>query len=116
VRLSRYLMVVTAIWVVAMTWRLYPQFPDTLRIDGRLTSLADYVADSCRERIGPAAASCLGEAQATGRRLVAHEQSKSVLLILAPVFAWLLFSLPLGWAGRRARRNDAAAADVSVRG
>jgi hypothetical protein len=109
-------MVVSAIWVIAMTWRLYPQFPDTLRIDGKLMSLADYVADSCRERIGPAAASCLVEAQSTGRRLVAREQGKSVLLILAPLFAYILLYLPLGWASRRAHRRERTAAAPGVRG
>lgn len=99
-----------AVWVVAMTWRIYPQFPDALRIDGRLTSFADYVGDSCRERIGPAAARCLAAAQVTGRRLVAREQGKSVLMIEAPMLAYLLIYLPLAWAVRRARRSDAVAA------
>ncbi len=116
VRLSRYFVVLTAVWVVAMTWRIYPQFPDTLRIDGRLTSFADYVEDSCHERIGPAAASCLAEAQITGRRLVASEQGKSVLLIEAPLLAYLLIYLPLGWAVRRARAAGAEAADRGARG
>jgi hypothetical protein len=113
VRLSRYVMAVAAVWVVAMTWRIYPQFPDTLRIDGRLTSFAEYVEDSCRERIGPAAASCLAEAEITGRRLVASEQGKSVLLIEAPILAYLLIYLPLGWAVRRARPSDGAASEVT---
>jgi hypothetical protein len=95
VRLSRYLVVLCAIWVIAMTWRLYPQFKDTLRIDGRVVSYADYVAESCGERIGPAAATCLGEARITGRRLVAREQARSLLLIEAPLLVYLLIYLPL---------------------
>ncbi|MGO8918422.1 MAG: hypothetical protein ACLQJR_21185 [Stellaceae bacterium] len=100
-RLSRYFIVLTAIWVTAMTWRLYPQFGDTLRVDGRLMGFADYVEESCGQRIGPAAASCLSEARITGRRLVASEQGKSVLLIEAPLLGYLLIYLPLGWAIRR---------------
>jgi hypothetical protein len=119
VRLSRYFVVLAAVWVVAMLWRIYPQFPDTLRIEGRLTSFADYVEDSCRERIGPAAATCLAEAQVTGRRLVAREQGKSVLLIEAPMLAYLLIYLPLGWIIRRLRPgsgSDRVAADRRVAG
>lgn len=116
VRLSRYFMAVSAVWVVAMTWHLYPQFPDTLRIDGRLMSFAEYVGNNCRERIGPAAASCLAEAEAAGRRLVAREQGKSVLLIDAPMLAYLLIYLPLGWAIRRARPSDAVAAARGMTG
>jgi hypothetical protein len=102
VRLSRYLVVLCAIWVIAMTWRLYPQFKDTLRIDGRVMNYADYVAESCGERIGPAAATCLGEARITGRRLVAQEQARSLLLIEAPLFVYLLIYLPLKHLWRRA--------------
>jgi hypothetical protein len=102
VRLSRYMVVLCAIWVIAMTWRLYPQFKDTLRIDGRVMSYADYVAESCGEAMGPAAATCLGEARSTGRRLVAREQAKSLLLIEAPLLAYLLIHLPLKRLWQRA--------------
>jgi hypothetical protein len=95
VRLSRYMVVLCAIWVIAMTWRLYPQFKDTLRIDGHVMSYADYVAESCGERIGRAAQTCLDEARSTGRRLVAREQAKSLLLIEAPLLAYLLIYLPV---------------------
>jgi hypothetical protein len=107
VRLSRYLVVLCAIWVIAMTWRIYPQFKDTLRVDGRLTSLSDYVEASCGERIGPAAASCLVEARSTGRRLVANEEARSLLLIEAPFLVYLVLYLPL----RRAIRRRSAGAD-----
>jgi len=93
--LSGYFVVFAALWMVAMTWRIYPQFKDTLRIDGRLTVLSDYVEESCGQRIGPGAESCLEEARTTGRRLLAQEQGKSILLIVAPVLLYLVIYLPL---------------------
>lgn len=107
-RLSRYFIALTAIWVAVMTWRIYPQFGDTLRVDGRLIGFADYVEESCGQRIGPAAASCLAEARITGRRLVASEQGKSILLIEAPLLGYLLVYLPVGWAIGRRRASDGA--------
>lgn len=112
-RLSRYLVALAAVWVLAMTWRLYPQFKDTLRDDGRLVTLEAYIDDSCGQRIGPGVASCLDEARATGRRLLAREQAKSVLLIEAPLLAYLLIYVPARWAlerwgGRRAAAGRAA--------
>ena len=105
-RLSRYFVVLSAVWVVVMTWRLYPQFKDTLRDDGRLVTLDAYIDDTCGQRIGPGVASCLEEARATGQRLVAREQGKSVLLIEAPLLTYLLIYLParlvLDRLGRRA--------------
>jgi hypothetical protein len=94
-RLSRYFVVLALVWVIAMTWRLYPQFKDTLRSEGRLVTFDDYVDESCGQKIGPAAASCFQEARDTGRRLVAREQGKSVLLIEAPLLGYLLVYLPL---------------------
>lgn len=110
-RLSRYLAALLAVWVLAMTWRLYPQFRDTLRQDdGRLVTLEAYIDDSCGQRIGPGVASCLEEARATGRRLVAREQAKSVLLIEAPLLAYLLIYVPGRWAlGRWSERRLTAA-------
>jgi hypothetical protein len=110
VRLSRYLVVVCAIWMIAMTWRIYPQFKDALRVDGRVTSLSDYVEASCGERIGPAAASCLVEARSTGQRLVANEQARSLLLIEAPLLVYLVLYLPL----RRTIRRRKTGADGTV--
>jgi hypothetical protein len=81
-----------------MTWRLYPQFKDTLREDGRLVTLEAYIDDSCGQRIGPGVASCLDEARTTGRRLVARQQAKSVLLIVAPLLGYLLIYVPVRWA------------------
>lgn len=103
--LSRAFFIFALVWVAAMSWRLYPQFGDTLKVDGRLTQLEDYIAESCSQRIGPAAESCLDEARTTGHRLVAREQGKSILLIEAPLLGWLLLYLPLrraaAWFGRR---------------
>jgi hypothetical protein len=103
-RPARYILVLSLIWVVAMTWRLYPHFKDALRIDGRLVAFDDYVEESCGQRVGPAAASCLQEAYDTGRRLLAREQANSVLWIEAPLFGYLLIYLPAGAAIRRFAR------------
>jgi hypothetical protein len=113
VRLSRYFVVLTAVWMIAMTWRIYPQFGDTLRVDGRLMGYADYIEESCAQRIGPAASGCLAEARYTGRRLVAQEQGKSVLLIEAPLLGYLLIYLPArllmsAAGGRAATRRESA--------
>lgn len=110
--ISRYFVILAAVWMIAMTWRIYPQFKDTLRIDGRLVTLADYVDENCSQRVGPAAASCVEEARGAGRRLVAREQGKSVLFIEAPILGYLLIYLPLrlvadGVWHRRGRRAGA---------
>jgi hypothetical protein len=93
--LPRSFLVLAIVWVAAMTWRLYPDFKDSLRIDGRLATLTDYIEDSCGQRIGPSAATCLEEARSTGRRLVACEQGKAILLIEAPILGYLFVYLPL---------------------
>lgn len=107
--LSRYVVLLAAVWIVAMTWRLYPQFKDTLREDdGHLVTLEAFVEDSCGQRIGPAVASCLAEARATARRLVAQEQAKSVLLVEVPLLAYLLVYAPARMALERWRRRGGA--------
>ena len=93
--LPRSFFVLAIVWVIAMSWRLYPEFKDTVRIDGRLATLADYIEDSCGQRVGPGAATCLKEARSTGRRLLAREQGKAILLIEAPILGYLLIYLPL---------------------
>lgn len=92
---SGYLVVLVALWMIIMTIRLYPQFKDTLREDGRVVGLSDYVEETCGQRIGPDAATCLEEARATGDRLVKREQGRSILLIEAPLLAYLFLLLPL---------------------
>ena len=34
--LSRIFLLLATVWLVAMTWRLYPQFGDAVRADGRV--------------------------------------------------------------------------------
>ena len=106
-KLSGYVVLLVIAWMAVMTWRIYPQFKDTVRVDGRLSTVADYIDDTCGERVGPAAETCLAEAHETAQRLLRREQGKSVLLIEAPLFAYLLFYVPVAlW---RARRRTAVA-------
>jgi hypothetical protein len=111
-RFSRYFLLLAAVWVIAMTWRIYPQFGDGLRIDGRLITVEDYVDDSCTQRVGPAAQTCLAEAAGEAQILLGREQGKSILLISAPILLYLLAYLPMCLAGaateRRPGRNRAA--------
>ena len=93
-KLSDYLVLLVIAWMAVMTWRLYPQFKDTVRVDGRLTTVTDYIDDTCGERVGPAAETCFAEAHETAQRLLRREQGKSVLLIVAPLFGYLLFYVP----------------------
>jgi hypothetical protein len=102
-RLSQYLLIFIALWMVAMTWRLYPQFKDMLKVDDRLVTLDDYVEDTCGQRIGPAAESCVAEARAAGRRFVARQQGRALLFIVAPLLAYLVIYLP--WQRVAARRR-----------
>jgi len=76
-----------------MTWRVYPQFKNMLKVDDRLIALEDYVQETCRQRIGPDAASCIEEAQITGRRLVAREQGRALLFIIAPLLVYVVWRL-----------------------
>ena len=87
---SRYFLVLIVLWMAAMTWRLYPQFGDAIRIDGRLTTVADYVADACSQRVGPAAATCLAETTAEAELQLRREQGKSILLVIAPFLVYLV--------------------------
>jgi hypothetical protein len=102
--------VLVVAWMAVMTWRLYPQFKDAVRVDGRLTTMADYIDETCGERVGPAAETCLAEAHETAQRLLRREQGKSVLLIEAPLFAYLADYVPiLLW---RRRQNPALASNA----
>jgi len=92
---------VSLTWVVVMGVRLYPHFGDALRLDDHAMSLEEYVEESCGQRIGPAATSCLVEARETGRRLVAQQQAKSLLLVEAPLWLLLAIYLPTLAARRR---------------
>ncbi len=104
-RLSRYFLLLVTVWVIAMTWRIYPQFGDGLRIDGRVTSVEQYIDDSCAQRVGPAAQTCLAEAAGEAQILLRREQGKSLLLIAAPILLYLLAYLPKAVAGAAANRR-----------
>ena len=92
---SRTFSVLAVVWIVAMTWHIYPQFKEAIRIDGRVMAVEDYVAETCAQRVGPAAATCLAETYETARQLLRREQAKSILLIEAPVLGYLSIYLPL---------------------
>jgi hypothetical protein len=99
---ARYFALFAALWIVAMTWKLYPQFQDTLRVEGRIVTLDDYVEDACGERVGPLAASCQATTLEEATRLLASEQAKSLLLVEAPLILYVVLYLPL-WLLRRLR-------------
>lgn len=101
-RTSRYVALLAVVWLVVMTWRIYPQFKDAVRVEGRLTTVDDFVDSTCGERLGPAAATCLAEAREEAQRLLRREQGKSVLLIEAPILFYLLLYVPATlWQRRR---------------
>ncbi len=90
-----------------MTARLYPQFKDAIRVDGRVTTVADYLADVCGERVGPPAVTCLAERGAQAQRLLRREQGKSIFAIMAPLLGYLLIYVPVRrvWRAARPRRR-----------
>jgi hypothetical protein len=108
---SQFLLVFVLVWTVAMTWRLYPQFKDAVRVDGRITTVEGYVLETCSERVGPAAITCLAESRATAQRLLRHEQGKSILLIVAPLVTYLLLLPSRSLAARLNRARTLAAAE-----
>jgi len=93
---SRLFLVLVVLWMGATTWRIYPQFGDTIRVEGRLTTVSDYIGEMCGQRVGPAAVTCLDEAGEAAQLRLRAEQGKSLLLILAP----LLFYVGLWWPAR----------------
>ena len=105
-RLSPYFALLAVAWMVVMTARLYPQFGDAVRVEGRLTTVDDYIENACGERVGPAAETCLAETRVAAQRLLRREQSKSILLIEAPVIGYFFLYLPAAlWLGRRRARR-----------
>lgn len=92
-RVSQYIALFAMLWMVVLTWRIYPQFRDAVRVDGQLTTVEDYIDGTCGERLGPAAATCLAEAREEAQHLLRHEQGKSILLIEAPILGYLVFYL-----------------------
>jgi hypothetical protein len=109
---TRLFLVLAAVWMVAMTWRLYPQFGNAIRVDGRLTTVARYIDDSCGQRVGPAAATCLAESGEKAQLLLRREQARSVLLILAPLLVYGIIWRPLQFLRARiGARSPAATVD-----
>ena len=102
--ISRYVALFAAVVIVAMTWKVFPLFKDTLRVDARVVSLDDYVTDACGERVGPLATSCREVTLDHGRRLVASQQAKALLMVEAPLAAYLLIYLPYRALMRRLER------------
>ncbi len=100
---SRLALVLAVLWMLAMTGRLYPGFGDTIRVDGRLTTVARYLSDRCDERIGPAAATCLAEGDEEAQLLLRREQAKSVLFIVGPLLLYVLGWLPVRLVRERLR-------------
>jgi hypothetical protein len=95
---QRIFCVLAGLWMVAMAGRIYPQFGDTIRVDGRLTTIASYLRDACGQRVGPAAVTCLAETGEEAELLLRQEQGKSVLVIVTPVILYLLW-----WPAHRLR-------------
>ena len=92
---ARYLALFALCWIVITTWKLYPQFKDTLRVEGHVVSFEDYLADACGERVGPQAASCRATTIEKANQLLATEQAKSLLLIEAPLLLYFAVYVPL---------------------
>ena len=106
---SRYFAVFAAVWIVVVGAKLYPQFKDSLRIEGQVITLDDYIEQTCGERAGTLAASCRAQAIETGARLVARQQAKSLLLIQAPVLLYGVLYLPFALIARLLfRRRDSS--------
>lgn len=104
-RVSRYFALFAALWIVAVSAKLYPQFKDSLRIEGQVITLDDYISQTCGERAGTLAASCRAQAVETGARLVARQQAKSLLLIQAPIIFYVVIYLPFALIARRFSRR-----------
>lgn len=105
-RPSAYVTLLIAAWAVAMTARLYPQFNTAVRIDGRLTTIDDYIADRCGAQLGPAGEICLATARSKARVLLHQEQARSLLIIVAPAVLYLLY-LPFARLAAVRRRRAA---------
>lgn len=103
-RISPYVALLIAAWMAAMAARLYPQFDTALRIDGRITTIDDYIADRCGARLGPEAASCLVTAHHKARTQLRREQARTALIIVAPGVLYLLSLTPAALVDARRRR------------
>jgi hypothetical protein len=90
-RLSAYIVLLIAVWTLAMGARLLPQFDAVLRIDGRITMVDDYIADRCGARLGPDAVICLATAHRKAETQLRREQARSMLIIVAPAVLYSLY-------------------------
>jgi len=79
------------IWVLGMGWRLYPDFTDTIRVEGHLTTIDDYLRETCGEKLGGEAATCLAETRRKAKQLAREERRRAALLIGAPVLLYALY-------------------------
>lgn len=104
-RISSYVVLLIAVWMTTMAIRLIPQFGTVLRIDGRTTTIDDYIADRCGARLGPDAANCLAVAHDKARTQLRREQARTVLIIVAPGVLYLLCLAPAAVADARRRRT-----------
>lgn len=104
-RVSPYVVLLIAVWTAIMTARLSPQFDRTLRIDGRISTVDDYIAGRCDARLGPEAANCLATAHDKARTQLRREQARTVLIIVAPGVLYLLYLAPAALAVARRRRT-----------
>ena len=93
--IARYFALFAALVTIATAWTIYPQFKDTLRVEGHVVSFDDYVADACGERVGPQAASCRATTIEKANQLLVTEQAKSLLLVEAPLLVYLAIYVPL---------------------
>jgi len=103
-RVSPYVVLLIAAWTAIMAARLSPQFERALRIDGRITTVDDYIADRCDARLGPEAANCLATAHDKARTQLRREQARTVLIIVAPGMLYLLYLAPAALTAARRRR------------
>ena len=90
-RLSPYIALLIAIWTIALTARLYPDFRTAIRVQGRIVSVEEYIDDSCAAKLGPAADTCLAEARGDAALRLRREQARSILMILAPAVLYSAF-------------------------
>src|SRR5579883_2581582 len=102
-RISLYVALLIAAWMAVMAARLFLQFDTALRVDGRITTVDDYIADRCGTRLGPDAASCLATAHDKARMQLRREQARTVLIIVAPGVLYLLYLAPAALVGVRRR-------------
>jgi len=102
--------ILVLIWLVGMSWQLYPRFANTVRIEGRLETSESYIQETCGERIGDEATQCLASTRANAKRLVREERWRVALFILAPLLLYVVIYVPVRLAGALIARRRAARA------